>query len=87
MYPHLEVLPGHVHPDEIVVSLVLLELLEDSLGRLLGGLERFDGPVRQEFVFVGLDFERALLAASDLVLLGMLAEINVVLRVGVVCHG
>src|SRR5215204_554296 len=50
--PHLEVLPGDAHTDEVSVGTVLAELLVDGLGRLAGGLLVLEPPQRQQLALV-----------------------------------
>src|ERR671917_2601254 len=69
--PHLQVLPGDVHPDEISLGAVPEELLVDGFGRLAGGLLILEPPKGQQLAFVWLGMEDALLATSNPVLFRM----------------
>ena len=74
--PHLEVLPGHVHPDELRLGPVVTVSLVDARSARLGLGQRADGPLREEFALVRFDFERAAVVAGVPVPLRMRPEIR-----------
>lgn len=78
---HLKELPRNVHPDEVLLISVLDELLVDGLRGLFRRLFVLESPQRQQLALVRLRVENALLAASNLIRLGMLAQIYAVVRI------
>src|SRR5215210_319683 len=79
--PHLQVLPGDVHPDEIAFAPVLQELLVDGLRSLPRLVFVFEAPQRQQLTLVRLGVEDTLLATPDPVSLRMFPEVYAVVGV------
>src|SRR3712207_1568998 len=52
--PHLQVLPGYVHPDEVALGLIIEEAPVDSFRRLLRRLDILEAPQRQKLALVRL---------------------------------
>src|SRR5690606_11690386 len=75
---HLEVLPRHVHPDEVSSLAVRLKLRPDRLGGFACSGLVLERPQREELGLVRLHLEHARLAAPDLVALRPPAEVGVV---------